>query len=484
VLVKVGVSFVSVANAERNLDAESPGWDFDAVRDATLAAWEARLGRVRVDGGSDDERTVFYTALYHAHIHPSLFSDANGEYLGFDSAVHSKARPHYHNLSSWDEYRSQIPLVALLAPVEAGDLAQSLVDDAAEDPGGGLPRWVHANRNSGGMLGDSPTPVLATLQAFGVQFDGDAALAAMERGASQPGTTSGGYEVRERLSEYLANGYVANAIDASVARTLEYATDDFALSRFAAARGDGARRDRYLARSHAWRNHLHGGSLVPRASDGAFADFDPTSQHGFKEGDGAQYLWMVPFDLRGLIDALGGNAAVIARLDDHFTRLNDGPGSRYAFLGNEPELIAPWVYAFAGAPERSAAVVRRALDELYRASPSGVPGNDDGGAMGSWVVWGSIGLYPAIPGVAGFVVGSPRFPSLRIETAGGEIAIDAAAASAQSLFVQRLLVDGQAHDSPWLPWSLLRGGARLELTLGSTPNGWGKGPANAPPSFE
>ena len=493
VQVKVGLSFVSVANAEANLGAEDAGWDLATVQNAAAAAWNERLNSIQVQDGTDDEKTVFYTGLYHASIHPSIFSDANGQYLGFDGQVHTAMAGHvrYHNFSSWDNYRSLMPLVAVIAPDQAADMMQSLVDMARQDPGGGLPRWEQANGNSGGMLGDGQLAVIAGADAFGVTgFDTAGALAAMVHDASDAGATSGGHPVREGLGDYLGKGYVTEATGGgSAAITLEYATDDFALSRFAGALGDTATRDLFLGRAQNWKNLFNaaaGGYIVPRDASGAFVSFNPTSQTGFRESDGAQYVWMVPFNYRALFDGMGGNAAAIARLDAHFAQLNAGPGSAYAFMGNEPEEEAPWAYDFAGAPYRTQDVVRRTLLQLYHNTPGGMPGNDDGGAMGSWTVFAAIGLYPDIPGVGGFVLGSPLFNAVTIRLAGGKtLQINAPAAADAHQYVQSLNVNGAPYTSPWIPWGLVADGATLDMALSGTPNtAWGSDPTQAPPSFD
>jgi len=486
VQIKVGLSFVSVENAQQNLANENAGWDFASVRGQASSAWNARLNSIQVQGGTDDEKTVFYTALYHALIHPSVFSDSNGQYIGFDNQIHkAEGFQQYHNFAGWDNYRSEIPLLAVIAP-EASDMVQSLVNDAQQDPSGGLPRWQHANSNSGGMIGDSQDAAIATVYAFGATtFDTLGALAAMDKGASVIDTESGGHTVREGLSDYLSLGYVSTLTDGSGARTLEYVNDDFAISQFAQALGDTQLRDRYLARAQNWRNLFNDGYIVPRHADGSFISFDPASESGFVESNGAQYVWMVPFNLRGLFDAMGGNTQAIARLDEHFTELNAGPRSVHAFMGNEPELKAPWSYAWAGAPWRTQDVVRRCLLELYSNSPGGMPGNDDGGAMGSWVVWGAIGLFPQIPGVSGFVVGSPLFSSVTVQFANGNtLQINAPAASDDARYVQSLRLNGQDYNSAWIPWGAVRSGGTLDFVLGTTPNTqWGSDPSVAPPSF-
>jgi predicted alpha-1,2-mannosidase len=487
VQIRVGLSFVSVENAQQNLADENAGWDFTAVRGQASAAWNARLNSIQVQGGTDDEKTVFYTALYHAFIHPSVFSDSNGQYIGFDNLIHQTTGfAQYHNFAGWDNYRSEMPLLAVIAP-EASDMMQSLVNDAQQDPSGGLPRWQHANANSGGMIGDSQDAVIATVYAFGAgNFDTLGALTAMDKGASQIGTRSGGHTVREGLSDYLDLGYVSTANGPSGSRTLEYVNDDFAIAQFAQALGYADLHDQYLARAQNWKNLWNDGYIVPRNPDGSFIAFDPASGSGFTESSGAQYVWMVPFNMRALFDAMGGNDQAVSRLDEHFATLNDGPRSRFAFLGNEPELKAPWAYDFAGAPWRTQDVVRRAILTLYHNAPGGMPGNDDGGAMGSFVVFSSIGLFPEIPGVAGFAVGSPLFSSVTMQLANGNVLqINAPDASDDNRYVRQLALNGQDYNSPWIPWDAVSGGAQLDFSLDSSPHTeWGSDPGAAPPSFD
>jgi putative alpha-1,2-mannosidase len=198
---------------------------------------------------------------------------------------------------------------------------------------------------------------------------------------------------------------------------------------------------------------------------------------------------MVPFNMRGLFDAfdaMNGNDQAVQRLDYHFTELNAGPKSEFAFMGNEPELKSPWVYDFAGAPWRTQDVVRRIILELYSNSPGGMPGNDDGGAMGSFVVFSSIGLFPDIPGVAGFVVGSPLFSSVTVNMANGNmLQINAPDASDENRYVQSLTLNGQHYNSPWIPWDWVANGSELDFTLGNNPNmKWGIDADAPPPSFD
>jgi predicted alpha-1,2-mannosidase len=496
VQAKVGLSFVSFTNAYDNLTSENRGWNFDLVRDKARAAWNQRLNSIQVcddDGATpamEAQRRVFYTALYHASIHPSTFSDANGEYLGFDGQVHQTDRIQYHNIPTWDFYRSLVPLLAITAPDVASDLVQSLVNDAQQDPGGGIPRWVHAATDSCGMFGDGGPKVVATAYAFGARsFDTQAALAAMIRGATLPDTMASGCPVREGLRDYAGLGYVSTATWGSAARTLEYAASDSAIAQFANALGDDADYKAFLKSAQKWRNLMQNGYIVPRKPEGMFvSDVGPDgcAGDGFIEGSEGQYSFMVRFNARGLFSSIGSNSAAIGRLDRHFQQLNAGPCSEFAFMGNEPSLNTPWMYAFAGAPWKTQGVVRRILSELYSDSPWGMPGNDDGGVLSSWVVFASVGLYPQISGVGGFVVGSPIFPHVTVALRnGGTIQIDAPAASAGMPYVQSLRINGQTFDSPWIPWKSVSSGAQIEFTLGNSPNqGWGIQTTAAPPSFD
>ena len=494
VQAKVGLSFVSFTNAYANLLAESPGWDFESVREQASAAWNRRLAGIQVSGGdaggAQDLKTVFYTALYHASIHPSTFSDANGEYLGFDGVVHQTSRTQYHNIPSWDFYRSLVPLLAITAPDVASDLAQSLVDDAQQDPGGGLPRWVHAATDSCGMVGDDGAKVIATAYAFGAKdFDARGALAAMVRGATLPGTSSAGCPEREGIEDYLGLGYVSTATWGSASRTLEYASSDFSISQFANALGDPSTARDFLRRAQSWRNLVHNDYIVPRDSNGNFlSGFSPDGcvSDAFVEGSGGQYAFMVRFNALGLFDSMGSPGEAVARLDRHFQQLNAGPCSEFAFMGNEISLKTPWMYDFAGAPWKTQQVVRRILLELYANSPGGMPGNDDGGVLSSWVVFASIGLYPQISGVGGLAVGSPIFPRILIRLAGGgQIQIDAPDAAAAKPYVQDLGINGQDYRSSWIPWKLLSKGAEIAFALSDSPSrNWGSHRSVAPPSFD
>lgn len=480
VRVKVALSYVSEQNALDNLRQEDAGWDFDAVCAAAQTAWRDALGAIEVRGGSRDEEAIFYTALYHSLLHPNIFSDVNGQYMGFDGQVHTAdGYTQYANFSNWDIYRSEIQLLALLEPNRVSDMAHSLIADAQQG-GGGFPRWGAANGNTGDMVGDAGTAVVAGAYAFGAtQFDLGEALHIMTTSATVPGIRSGGVLVRPALGDYLNWGYIPYDVDDApwgpAATTLDYATDDFCIAQLGKAAGDSHTYDAYMARAGNWRHLFNSatGYIEPRLANGAFLPgFSHTTLDGFVEGDAAQYTWEVPFDLPGLFSAMGGNERVVQRLDEHFAQLNAGTTSPFAMMGNEVEFSVPWEYDFAGAPQRTQDVVRRILLELYRNTPGGLSGNDDGGALSSFYVWGALGLFPAIPCVGGLALGSPLFAHATIHLGGGAtVRIEAPAASDEARYVRRLTVNGAPYADTWLPIETLKDGATLNFALATTPAG-------------
>ena len=493
VQVRVGISYVSLANARENLEKENQSWDFSSVRQNAEAAWNAVLNRIQVEGETRQQERTFYTALYHCYMHPNILDDDNGEYPGMDEKIHRVESGHhqYQNISSWDLWRSYAPLMTILSPSEGSDMAQSLVNYAQQDAsvrknGGGLPRWEQVNHNSGGMAGDGQDVMISSAYAFGARnFNTEAALAAMNQGASDPTATSDGAKTREGSRDYLQLGYVPK----EAAVSLEYYNDDFAIAQFAKALGYKKISASYNGLAENWKNLFDDstGLIRPREADGSWMpDFSAGSEKGYVEGTAAQYVWMVNFDLRSLIDKMGGNSNAVARLDHFFTKLNSSPFSGdTAYLGNEPCEETPWVYDFAGAPSHAQAVIRRAQNELFTAKPNGIPGNDDGGALSSWYVFSALGLYPEIPGVAGFAVGSPLFPKATIHLENGKtIQILAEQSSPENYYIQSLQLNGHDYNSPWIKWSDLEKGAKLNFNLGDKPSDWGTDPKLSPPSFD
>ncbi len=500
--VRVGISSVSLTGARANLNAESAGRSLARIRSDGRAAWNRALGRIRVRGGRHVDRRRFYTQLYHALIDPSTFSDADGRYAGFDGRVHRVGHHvQYADFSGWDTYRTQMQLLALLFPRRASDMVRSLLADARES--GYLPKWSQANDHTHVMVGDAADLLISDAWAFGARgFDRRAALAAMVKGATRyrKASTSPDYYERPALGDYLRLGYVPHedntdnvgqtfqpqAAWGSVSTTMEYALADFGIARIAGSLCNKATYRRFMRRSGNWRRVFDPSVryVQPRNADGSFRRTSPTDGTDFVEGDAAQYTLFVPHDPKGLFRALGGRRAARARLDRFFEGINAGPSAPYAYLGNEPTLDTPWLYNWAGRPDRAASVVRRALLSLYADSPSGMPGNDDLGAMSSWWVFGALGLYPAVPGTDVLAIGSPLFPTATLRVAHGTLTIRGVGARANHPYVTRLIVDGRRRNKAWLRFARVRSGARLIFNLAARRHGhFGTRAHDRPPSF-
>jgi len=491
VLVRVGLSYVDVAGARRNLRAENSGWDVEGVRRAAAHRWDSMLGRIRVGGGTIDQKALFYTALYHALLAPTICSDVDGAYRGLDDQVYrARGYTQYSNISGWDIYRGEAQLLAWIAPRETSGMIRSLL--AAARQGGGLPKWLIANRSLSEMVGDPAAPIIADAYAFGARgFDAAGALRAMVSGATGAGPGRDGYVERPGLGDYLTLGYepeFAHGLPGAVSVTLEYALADFAVSSLARALREKETARTFLRRAQSWRTLYNPatGYIEPRWPDGTFRPaFAPADPWLYIEGNAAQYSWFVPHDMRGLIAAMGGDGVVQGRLDSFFTRLNAGPSTPYAWMGNEPSLLVPWAYMWAGAPWRTQAVVRRIMAQLYDTGPGGLPGNDDLGAMSAWYVWAALGLYPAVPGTDVLVVHGPLFPLIHVSVPGARLfTIVGQGAGLGRPYVQGVTLDGRARPQSWLTAKSLHPGSILRVALGALPDrGWGAASADRPPSF-
>ena len=507
--VKVGISYVSQAGAEANLVAENPpNRSFDTVADAARRAWRERLSAIRVGGGTDAERTTFYTALYHALLHPNVISDVDRRYRGSDNQVHVVGKGHraqYGTFSGWDVYRDQVQLLTLLDPRVGSDIAQSLYE-LAEQNGGVWDRWLHGASGTHVMNGD-PSPIaLAGIRAFGgTDFDLSGALRSLVRAATVPtdkDLSPAGKPVlsvgqRPSLDKYLKHHYMPSVSNAwgGAAETLEMSGADFALSQLAAEAGRKDTAKTFADRSQWWQNNFNiaatedGGYIANRKADGSWVTgFTPATGNGFVEGTAAQYTWMVQHNPAGLFAAMGGRDAAVRRLDTFFHDADGGwaftgSGGDKSEMDNEPSINVPYLYAYAGAPYKTQETVRAAMRALWSTEPGGIPGNDDLGAMSSWYVFSALGMYPQVPSRAELVLASPLFPRIEIDRpGGGDISVRAQGAAADAPYVHSLAVNGRTSERSWLPASFVRDGGRLDYTLSATPDpAWGA--SEAPPSF-
>ncbi|AZP20969.1 glycoside hydrolase family 92 protein [Streptomyces aquilus] len=507
--VKVGISYVSRAGAEANLAVENPPYrTFDAVREGARRAWRDDLAAVRVGGGTDAERSIFYTALYHSLLHPNVISDADRRYRGADGEVHRTGRrAQYGTFSGWDVYRDQVQLLTLLQPRTGSDIAQSLYE-LAEQNGGIWDRWLHGASGTHVMNGDPSAVALAGIHAFGgTGFDLSGALDSLVRAATVPtpqDLSAAGKPVlsvgqRPSLDRYVKHHYMPSASNAwgGAAETLEMSGADFALSQLAAAAGEKGVAVEFAGRSQWWQNNFNigadpsGGYIANRKDDGSWVTgFTPATGNGFVEGTAAQYTWMVPHDPAGLFAAMGGRDAARGRLDSFFHAGDGswaftGSGGEKAELDNEPSINVPYLYDYAGAPYRTQETVRAAVRQLWSARPGGIPGNDDLGAMSAWYVFAALGMYPQVPSRAELVLASPLFPRIEIDRPdGNDISVRAEAAAVDAPYIHSLRVDGRTSERPWLPATFVRDGGRLDYTLSRTADrAWGSGADAAPPSF-
>ncbi|SDG58263.1 alpha-1,2-mannosidase, putative [Lentzea fradiae] len=465
VRMRVGISYTSLEAAKRNLAAEIPKRaTVDKIAKEARKAWAKQLRAVEVDGGTEDERTIFYTALYHTFLQPNVISD-----------VGSPTR--YGNFSGWDQYRAHTQLLALLAPDVASDYAQSLLEISREN-GGVWDRWVHITGPTHVMTGDPSAPAIAGMYAMGAEdFDVRAAYESLLRQATVPhpdGLSDKGCPgqcegQRPNLAEYLRLGYAPHDTChcwGGAAETLEDAVADRALADLGRRLGrpDAAMEER----AGWWRNTFNQetGHQQARKADGSWVTpFDPASDRGFAQGSSATYTWMVPHDVAGLAELMGGDETAVARLDSFFHR----PDGSWATGGdplrydptNEPGIHTPWLYNELGQPRKTQETVRAMARLVYRTGPAGLPGNDDLGTMSAWYVFAALGLYPRTPSSAELHLSSPMFPKARIAAKN----ITILAPGAPGTYLAQTRWNGRVVDRPWLPEAFVERGGVLVSRL-------------------
>ncbi|GAB7046802.1 GH92 family glycosyl hydrolase [Catenuloplanes indicus] len=490
VTASTGFSYVSVANAAANRTAEVGRKTFDTVRKDARKAWEKALGTVDVKGGSDEQRVEFYTALYHSFLHPNAREDVNGQYLGYDKQVHQveKGRHFYTNInfagSGWDMYRSQAQLIALTHPKVASDINASIVL-LTRQTGGWAPG---ASR----MQGDNLQVILSTLDDMGItDYDRAAALQSMITTQKLPATGS----KRTDAYQYFATGLIENRKgDFATSRVLEYAIDDFAIAQQARRLGDRDSYDFFMARAQNWMNVFDPatGHIRPRERTGFDQNFDlrvredGAGRGQFNQSTGYQYGWLVPHNLSTLIAKRGGVDASRQQVDVLMAQLDAGAYTQTGnYLSNQPAFGTPWVYNWLRTPSRTVDVLYRAVTEMYDNTPSGLPGNDDQGALSAWLVFAYLGVYPAIYGTGTLVVHAPMFAQIDIRPIGGDAGIEIQAPGVEDgkRYVKDLRVDGDRRTASWVGAEFVREGGKLRFVMSATPTAWGTGAADVPPSY-
>ena len=452
---KISISYVSTENAKQNLNYEKLDFSFDSFSDFNSNSWNKHLNKIKVESNDNDRLTQFYTSFYRSLIHPNLVSDANGEYMGSDFKVHTveNQRKQYSSFSVWDTYRTQAQLLAFLFPKQSSDMVQSLIDFA--DQAGGYGRWILANIETGIMQGD-PTPILiSNSYAFGAKdFDLRRAYFHMKRGATIPRLNSQKQEIRPYLTEFIRDGHTFASM------LLEYISSDYAIGQFAKNALELNEDYRFfINRSKSWGNIYNPKIkwLNSRYPDGKWKDI----KTDWREGTYKNYFWMVPHDLESLIDTIGGKDFAEKRLDQLFERLDARYEDDWFASGNEPDFHVPWIYNWTNSPEKTSLTIDRIHREMYNTTSSGLPGNDDLGTMGAWYVLSSIGLYPIIPGTAGFSLNLPQFESIKIDLPTNKLTIKNESEELKT--IKSVHLNGEKFNSLWLELNKIDGGGIIQF---------------------
>jgi len=494
ITAKVGISYVDVAGALKNLQAEADAKDFPAVRKVASEAWNKELSAIEVQGGPATECKVFYTALYHSLLMPTIFEDVDGRYLGFDGQIHTVSAGHhvYANFSGWDIYRSEMPLLALIEPRRMQDMAQSVVLMCQQ--GGWIDRWPQINLYTNDMVGSPLTIALATAWLDGLHgFDMDAAWESMLKDATQappPGHPYVGQEGIDWINKlhYLPddkNGY------GSVSKTQEYALAYASLYRLAKVLGKTSEAGMLYDRALYYRNLFDPDDRFfrPRNADGTWvAGFNAAQDgHGFVEGTGWHYQSFVPADMAWVVKAVGRDL-FNRRMTEFFNYPEPGWYAQYYNPYNESDLQAPFAFHFSGQPWKTQRAVRRVLRENYADAPDGIPGNDDCGAMSSWAVLSMMGIYSVDPASLAYELVAPSFPRVILHLQppypGKSFTLEAAGARANAPYIQSVELNGKTHTRNWIPFHSITAGGTLKVAVGPKPNEkWGAAPEDAPPSL-
>ncbi len=489
-LVKVGISPVSIENAMMNIRAEIPGWNFNQVVAAADQAWEKQLQKVQVKTANESQKKVFYTALYHTMIAPSIFNDHNGDYCGTDKKVHAKAA--FTNLTTfslWDTYRALNPLYTLIQPEKISDIINSML--AIYQQQGKLPVWHLMGNETNTMVGYSAVPVLADAYLKGFKgFDADLAFEAVKASAMD----------NDRGIKYVKKlGYIpADSSVESVAMGLEYSIDDSGIAAMAKKMGRTIDYQYFNKRAQNYRNYFDPKTHFMRArlNQNQFrTPFSPfESRHAvgdYTEGNAWQYTWLVPQDVKGLIALQGGDQAFTRKLDSLFIAKGSmgkesspdisGLIGQYAH-GNEPSHHITYLYAYAGQPWKTAEKVRFIMNNFYTDKPDGIIGNEDVGQMSAWYVLSALGFYQVNPTSGVYVFGSPLFNEATVKLAQGKMLhIVAKNNSAKNMYIQNASFNGIKYTRSYITYQDLVQGGDLVFEMGSKPSAtWGTLAADRP----
>lgn len=492
VMVKVALSSVSCEGAKKNMDAELPGWDFQATLAAAQQKWDKELSCIDVTG-TPEQKTIFYTALYHTMIYPCIYADVDGSFRGMDDKVYTgNSWQNYTVFSTWDTYRALHPLYTIIERDRVPDMINSFL--SIYDQNGKLPIWPLYAGETNCMPGYSSVPIIADAYLKGIRgYDADRALRYMVSTATNP--------EQRGISLLMKYGYIpADKLGEATSVSLEYAADDWGLALMAKRMGHDDIYRTFIKRGHAyeqyWDKRIN--KIHPKMADGSWYepyDLYTAEHHGgvgdFTEGNGWQYTFMVPQDPVGLIAVNGGDKAFIENLDSLFVAkgsLGENAAPDVSGLvgmyshGNEPAHHMPYLYVYAGAQWKTAARVRSLQEQFYRNDPDGYCGNEDCGQMSAWHILSALGFYQVTPSQGVYSFGSPLFRSAVIRLPGGKtFTVKAPANSSRNIYIRSAKLNGKNYTKSYITYDDIMRGGVLEFTMSSRPNrSFGAAPKDRP----
>ncbi len=471
ILVKVGISAVSIDGARKNLLAEIPNWDFEEIVEKAKTAWNKELGKIEIEGGTKDQQTFFYTSMYHACMSPDIYMDVDGKYRGIDREVHQgNGFTNYTVFSLWDTFRALHPLFTIIDQQRTNDFIKSLLQKY--DDGGRLPMWPLAGNYTDDMLGYHAVSVIADAYIKGIRgYDIEKAFEAVKHSAELD---------KLGLKYYKKLGYIPyDRQGESVSKTLEYCYDDWCISQMAREMGTKEEYELYHKRSQFYKNVFDNSSGFMRGKSldrKWLAPFDPLTNSAYTEGNAYQYMF-VPHDVSGLITLMGGDKKFSQWLDVLFTLESEGCHKGFGQYehGNEPSHHLAYLYNFIGESWKTQKWVNKILTELHPNAPKGLSGNDDCGQMSAWYILSSMGFYPVTPGQGIYVIGSPLFEKSTINLEDGkQFVIKANNISTNNIYIQSATLDGKPYSNSYLRHEDIMRGAELVFEMGAEPNKeWG-----------
>ncbi|MEI8005227.1 MAG: GH92 family glycosyl hydrolase [Bacteroidota bacterium] len=487
-LLKIGISAISTEGARKNLEQENPGWDFNAIAAKATETWNNELGKIRVEGGSIDQKMVFYSSLYHAMLSPNLYMDVDGQYLGRDFKPHTAGGFDYYTVFSlWDTYRAEHPLLAMIDRKRSSDFIKTFLSQFSD--GGRLPVWELSANETGCMIGYHSVPVIADAYLKGITcFDTALALRAMRNSAEQD---------ELGLKYYKSMGYIPSDREGeSVSKTLEYAYDDWCIAMFAKASGNTACYNTYVRRAQYYKNLFDGGTGFMRAkrNSGWISPFDPSEVNfNYTEANAWQYSFYVPQDISGLMDLLGGRDKFALKLDALFNASSSTSGREQADIsgmigqyahGNEPSHHMAYLYDYAGKPWKTQELINRIRTEFYRNDPDGLCGNEDCGQMSAWYVLSAMGFYPVTPCSGIYAIGTPLFPKISVRLENGKtFTVEAKNISNHRYYISSATLNGKAFNKCFITDSDIMQGGNLVFTMSAKPDtAWGSSNGDFPVS--